>query len=492
MRPSTQVLSATFIVFNNDAFYLHFMENNDQRNFSEQLQLLHELQYFDTPHQFQRNNRRSRDTNREMRLLDTITVALSTGNPGEVFAAAFDKRKKVELVLAKNGHPTPDDIAAAEELISLIGSPAVSDAMDLFPFLMHRGGANLNKWIHNLHTSIQDGELCNDFTLALETYEPADITSEFPHAGAILRQRYGDAVPPFLTVWGNFVEEIAQITAQGLNAGDISTSAVKFRRILRVANALSHSRFLKTLVEVNLWSAEKLKRRLDRVRHITISISHLVKQGKRLFPITHRWVMDTFTGTGERVFDLCNDPYNAISRRLYLPLSPENMDRLDKKFPSIRSNWQRHKTVHTCIHAELRVILHLGLPLEIGSPVRPIGLNKRCCICCSLWIEKHNGMFGTSWKTSRFRGKPHANWALPGAACSCDGTGSVDEAVVQAISMRLTNALDWNFPLVSSEDESGSDTELFQIGVGPGLSSLEISCQTPCCRWCRWGSSLIG
>ena len=25
-----------------------------------------------------------------------------------------------------------------------------------------------------------------------------------------------------------------------------------------------------------------------------------------------------------------------------------------------------------------------------------------------------------------------------------------------------------------------------------GLSSLEISCQTPCCHWCRWLSSLIG
>ena len=157
------------------------MDNNDQRNLSEQLQLLHELQYsdFDIPHQGY-SNRRSRDTNRDARLLNTIALALTTGNPGEVFAAAFDKREQVQLVLAKNGPPTLDDIAAAREFISLIESPAVLDAIDIFPFLIRRCGANINKRIHNLHTSIQDGELRNDFTLALEAYSGGDIIAEFP------------------------------------------------------------------------------------------------------------------------------------------------------------------------------------------------------------------------------------------------------------------------------------------------------------------------
>ena len=53
------------------------MDNNDQRNLSEQLQLLHELKYsdFDIPHQGY-SNRRSRDTNRDAkrdaRLLDHL------------------------------------------------------------------------------------------------------------------------------------------------------------------------------------------------------------------------------------------------------------------------------------------------------------------------------------------------------------------------------------------------------------------------------------
>ena len=124
------------------------MDNNNQRNISEQLQVLREMLYQGAS---TRSNKRSRDTNRDLRLLDTIAVALTTGNPGDVFAASFNKRKQMQLVLVKNGPPIPEDVAAATELTSLIGSPMVSDAMDLFPFLMRRCGANINKRIHNLH-----------------------------------------------------------------------------------------------------------------------------------------------------------------------------------------------------------------------------------------------------------------------------------------------------------------------------------------------------
>ena len=74
--------------------------------------------------------------------------------------------------------------------------------------------------------------------------------------------------------------------------------------------------------------------------------------------------------------------------------------------------------------------------------------------------------------TSGSHGKPYANWALPGAACSyaigADGRSSVDEAVLKAVLTRLTDALDWLFPgqkrifdeHVSSGDEgSGSEQD---------------------------------
>ena len=290
-------------------------------------------------------NRQFSAANQDLRLLDTIAVALTTGNSGDIFAAAFDKRERIQLVLAKNGPPTPDDIAAAEELICLIGSPAVSNAMHLFPFLMRRCGANIDKRIRNLHESIR--ELYDDFTSALEEYElGADVMAEFPSAGLLLGE-YGDVVPSFVSLWGYFIEEIIALTAQGLNAGDVYSSRKKYAQIFLLADALRFSRFLKTLVEdcniLNSYRtgrAKKLKRRLDKVCQYVTGIRHLIQKAKRLFPIPHRWVMDKFTGTGEGVIDLADNPYDAISCGLVCPsLSSKIGDELDNRFTSMLSNW---------------------------------------------------------------------------------------------------------------------------------------------------------
>jgi hypothetical protein len=73
--------------------------------------------------------------------------------------------------------------------------------------------------------------------------------------------------------------------------------------------------------------------------------------------------------------------------------------------------------------------------------------------------------------TSGSHGKPYANWALPGAACSyaigADGRSLVDEAVLEAVLTRLPDALDRLFPgqkrisdeHVSSGDESSGDEQ---------------------------------
>ena len=60
-----------------------------------------------------------------------------------------------------------------------------------------------------------------------EAYSGGDTIAEFPGADGLLGD-YGDVVPPFATVWEDFVEELADITAQGLDAGDLSTSAATY------------------------------------------------------------------------------------------------------------------------------------------------------------------------------------------------------------------------------------------------------------------------
>ena len=82
--------------------------------------------------------------------------------------------------------------------------------------------------------------------------------------------------------------------------------------------------------------------------------------------------------------------------------------------------------------------------------VHPIGVSERSCLCCVLWIESHNRIFGTRWMTSETHGEPCANWALPGAACpyaiKADGNSSIDKAVLEAVDNLLVDALDWLFP----------------------------------------------
>ena len=86
--------------------------------------------------------------------------------------------------------------------------------------------------------------------------------------------------------------------------------AATYTDIFLIADTLARSRFLKTIFEDrNLdWEerAEGLKRRrrLGKVFQYANGITHLIEKSKRLFPIPHHWVMDTFTGTGECVRSL--------------------------------------------------------------------------------------------------------------------------------------------------------------------------------------------
>jgi len=450
------------------------MADNYQNNLSEQLQLLHELRYSDLDMPYQgsgiHSNKMSRDqgTNDEVRLLDAIAVALTTGKAGDVFAAAFDKREHFVLVLAKNGPPTPTDTAAANELFSLIAKPGVTNALHLFPFLIRRCGANINKRIRKLHASIQSTELRSAFASALQTYVPlADIQAEFPGP----RENYPSGMykdGSFHTVWNFLVEDITVKTSSGLNLEEPLASKWKYAGLWCSADTLVRSRFLKTLVDDhNLWDVEckkrveRLKRQMRKVGQYISGISHFIRAAKRL-PISHRWVTDIFPDTEEGVFDLCDSPHDAVARGLEEPyLSPEIVDTLQKHYRLMLSNWERQRTVHARLHAELRIILYLSQAPPFDPRTHPIGVSKRSCLCCALWIDGYNRIFHTRWLTSGSHGKPYANWALPSAACGYavgeDGKSSVDVRVLKGVSLRLKDALAWLGRLQLPGDEMISD-----------------------------------
>jgi hypothetical protein len=187
----------------------------------------------------------------------------------------------MQLVLAKNGHPTPDDMGSATELISLVGRPAVS--LHLFSFLIRRCVANIDTRIHNLHISIRG--LHHDFCQRWRSISWGLMLPLSFQVRAWGIWRCGASVCDSV-----FVEEIIDMTAQGLNAGDVS-SRKKYIHIVFLVDALRYSCFLKTLVEDCNFPhrncqgmAEKLKRLLDKVYQYPSGISHLIQKAKRLFP----------------------------------------------------------------------------------------------------------------------------------------------------------------------------------------------------------------
>lgn len=99
--------------------------------------------------------------------------------------------------------------------------------------------------------------------------------------------------------------------------------------------------------------AQGLKRRLYKVCQYIRGITYLIQEAKRLFLIPHRWVTDTFTGTGE--FDLCKSAHDAVSRG------------------------HSRGTAH---HPPAQPTV----PYSVCQP-HSIGVDKRSC---TLWIDTHN------------------------------------------------------------------------------------------------------
>src|SRR5882672_10153444 len=89
-----------------------------QSHLSEELQLLTEFGYSDLDMPYQsvgvRSNKdiREPETHSDMRVLEVIATCLTTGRPGDVVAAAFDKRRNIRLLLAKNGDVGSTDFPA--------------------------------------------------------------------------------------------------------------------------------------------------------------------------------------------------------------------------------------------------------------------------------------------------------------------------------------------------------------------------------------------
>ncbi|CAL1715130.1 unnamed protein product [Somion occarium] len=289
-----------------------------QTHLSEKLRLLDELGYSDLGMSYKyvgvHSNKDSRhsETHEDMRILDVIAVCLTTGKPGDVVAAAFDKREHLSLVLAKNGDVLPADYAAAQTFFSDLA--AATGWTDLLPFLARHGKENLDKRIRNLHESIT--HFLDDLQSAIEKYPFGAVEKEFPQSRRYFEVRYPDRQPTVDRILNDLIRTC--IDESAFEIQDEKTSYIRFVQLILSATILQRSLFLRELTSNSRYlaikcRAERLERRLGKVCQY-MRIGGLIKRVRRLPSIPIRWVADTFTEMGEGRFELCEDPMEAVER----------------------------------------------------------------------------------------------------------------------------------------------------------------------------------
>jgi hypothetical protein len=411
-----------------------------------------------------------------MRVLDVIAVCLTTGNPGDVVAAAFDKREHITLVLAKNGDVLPADYTATTTFLSALTT--AKGWIDLLPFLVRHSKENMDKRIRNLHQSITD--LYDDLRLAAVQCSFETVEEEFPRSERYRKALYLDRRVTVDRVLDDLIRTCRD--ASIFKMQEDQTSFLQYVQLFSAADALQNSRFLLQLTsDRNLFNsgrrecAERLKRRLGKICQYA-RIEQLIKMVKQFPNIPFRWVEENLIGTGEGTFEIGVDSMDAVSRGLQGELSPQDVDAINERFPHLARNWHQRRFINPRVHAELRIILHLSPSLLSRSPTeflsphatqRPIGCSKRSCLCCVLWIDAFNADTGMLWMTSGSHGKPYDNWALPGGAGEMKGVSAwrrFDQHVIMGIYTRLTDTLAWVRKLAAKRisDEhasSGSDSD---------------------------------
>ena len=454
--------------------------HEDQLSLSVFLQLLHELGYSDLDMPYKGSgiittrDARTESVNAEIHFLDTLTVALTTGRAGDVTAAAFDNHT---LILSKNADPTQEEDETVHQLLALLAKPGTTGVNQLFPFLLHHCIGNMQKRLTSLEKSLNEFQnllkqrlvpeqpnatQANQRTYPqLQFYIPSTITEEFPHTEKYRKQVYKpNGETSFEKMLKDLITLCINLSKPAiLNPDNVAASLSDYSALSLMAGQLSRSRFLTLLSEgkvpqiaVSQICAARLKRRLNKVRQYYNGMTDLVKEAKKRIsepgkPIAFQWAdHESLSESAETQLNLPPDLHEVLQKAYEtcgLTFSPQDWAKIESTFPYLQSNWRQKGLIHTCIHAEIRIICRIGkhhaselqaASMHIG-PQRAIGVSKRSCMGCNMWIEFYNEVFRTQWITSGSHGKPYATWGLPGIVR--EGWTPLDHSVLYGLILRL-------------------------------------------------------
>jgi hypothetical protein len=248
------------------------------------------------------------------------------------------------------------------------------------------------------------------------------------------------------------------LQTQSLSADDLNVSFSDayntFSNLSIVSEILASSAFMQEFKGYNRlfstgWKFGKFIRHAEKISRYIRGIKCLLKHAKRLFPlgstIPHRWVENTFTGTGEgEVQFRTKNPYEVVCFIRREDTLPEKHSKnLNKVYPSNREPWQH---LSAFLHPEMRIVLSsLDLEKGCGRTTRTIGLSKQPCLACLLWLEHCSKDTSTRWVTNGTSAKADPTFALSGKSYLGATPGrkqhSADNWVITFVYMSLAEEL---------------------------------------------------
>ncbi|KAF7759895.1 hypothetical protein Agabi119p4_11590 [Agaricus bisporus var. burnettii] len=265
-----------------------------------------------------------------MKLLDTIAWLLTTGLPGDYYAVAFDKRKGVEVILAKNGTPTSGDLA-----FSLFSAPV----QKLLSFILESG------FYDDFYSKLDQRPSVHNTIL------PNNIKWEFfRDASSILKGFEGQPLSVVMRILFDAAVVIATrvVSSQGLDVEDFLTRCGGFS--VSKLPCLNDCTFLLfgTMGKVGfgryrVFAGTQISAMCRKLCRYVDGVESLVRYAKRLGgPVPYRWVTDELLGVqkGEENVRIDSEtPLEAVRRASFWSL--QQLAGWKARKPSIVEPWQR-------------------------------------------------------------------------------------------------------------------------------------------------------
>ncbi|KAG5352394.1 hypothetical protein C0989_002585 [Termitomyces sp. Mn162] len=387
-----------------------------------------------------------------------IALCMTSGKSGDVVASAFEHTDQGETIiyLARNGEPSPEDIASASDFLYKLRASKNHSMLDILSWIASHGPETARKRVKKLHEMVNKdkNKLFRKFLkFEIKNYHipiQKSVEAEFPNSASVqyLQSEGYDTTKHIdsstvqavlVGILKKFDQDLvfdAQMSSH-LKLESLVLAAATLRDSMFLTKWMEHSQGIQASTETLLVEkASQFCRNVNKVYQY-VRIIDLIRYVQRKEPIKIEWVYARDMNLGN-LNTLCYqfehlELESALTIALRIvrqfnltELTSARLVECFQRMKPFRSagNPSRNRYVNTYVHAELKLIVFLlqrtpqrSQDQEIEH--RPIGCSKRSCLYCTFWIEELQEIFKPTvhrfmYYTAGSHGSPYATCARVG------------------------------------------------------------------------------